>query len=112
MNILQNHYPERLGRALVTNVPFYIWGFFKLITPFIDPVTREKIRFNEDMGLHVPKDQLLKESGGDVQFEYEHEKYWPALNQLCEIKRKAWQARWEKGGKRIGSLRSIFEAGM
>ncbi|RMZ88099.1 hypothetical protein DV736_g4675, partial [Chaetothyriales sp. CBS 134916] len=34
--MLQNHYyPERLGLGLVTNVPWYIWTFFKLITPFI-----------------------------------------------------------------------------
>ncbi|OAP62793.1 hypothetical protein AYL99_02020 [Fonsecaea erecta] len=102
LNILQNHYPERLGRALVTNVPFYIWGFFKLITPFIDPLTREKIKFNEDMGLHVPREQLLKESGGLVEFEYDHDVYWPALNDLCEWKRTEYRRRWEEGGKRIG----------
>ncbi|KIW21450.1 hypothetical protein PV08_02030 [Exophiala spinifera] len=111
LNILQNHYPERLGRALVTNVPFYIWGFFKLITPFIDPMTREKIRFNEDMGLHVPREQLLKESGGLVEFEYDHEQYWPALNDLCELKRAERQARWEKGGKRIGESELYLKGG-
>ncbi|KAJ9496625.1 Phosphatidylinositol transfer protein (PITP) [Exophiala xenobiotica] len=111
LNILQNHYPERLGRALVTNVPFYIWGFFKLITPFIDPLTRDKIKFNEDMGLHVPREQLLKESGGFVEFEYDHEEYWPALNDLCEMKRAARQARWEKGGKRIGEYESYLRGG-
>ncbi|KAL2416478.1 CRAL-TRIO domain-containing protein C23B6.04c [Exophiala dermatitidis] len=109
LNILQNHYPERLGRALVANVPFYISGFFKLITPFIDPVTREKIRFNEDMGLHVPRDQLMKESGGNVEFEYVHEEYWPALNELCELKRsEAWE-RWVKGGKRIGEYEAYLK---
>jgi len=102
LNILQNHYPERLGRALVTNVPFYIWGFFKLITPFIDPMTREKIKFNEDSGLHVPREQLLKESGGLVEFEYDHDIYWPVFNAVCELKRAEYQARWEQGGKKIG----------
>ncbi|KAI9788427.1 MAG: hypothetical protein M1833_003008, partial [Piccolia ochrophora] len=48
LNILQTHYPERLGRALVINLPWFINGFFKLITPFIDPMTREKLKFNED----------------------------------------------------------------
>lgn len=111
LNILQNHYPERLGRALVTNLPFYIWGFFKLITPFIDPLTREKIKFNEDMGLHVPREQLLKESGGYVEFEYDHEVYWPALNDLCDLKRAERQARWEKGGKRIGEFEGYLKGG-
>ncbi|KEF53561.1 uncharacterized protein A1O9_10536 [Exophiala aquamarina CBS 119918] len=109
LNILQNHYPERLGRAFVTNVPFYIWGFFKLITPFIDPLTREKIKFNEDMGLHVPREQLLKESGGLVEFEYDHEQYWPALNGLCEFKRAEQQARWKTGGKRIGEYEGYLK---
>lgn len=111
LNILQNHYPERLGRALVTNVPFYIWGFFKLITPFIDPLTREKIRFNEDMGLHVPRAQLLKESAGEVEFEYDHSVYWKALNDLCEQKRAEFQARWEKGGSRIGESELYLRGG-
>jgi len=111
LNILQNHYPERLGRALVTNLPFYISGFFKLITPFIDPMTREKIKFNEDMGLHVPREQLLKESGGHVQFEYDHEQYWPALNDLCDFKRAEYQARWEKAGKRIGEYEAYLRGG-
>ncbi|EXJ55929.1 hypothetical protein A1O7_08860 [Cladophialophora yegresii CBS 114405] len=111
LNILQNHYPERLGRALVTNVPWYIWAFFKLINPFIDPLTREKIKFNEDSGIHVPREQLLKESGGLVQFEYDHEIYWPALNDLCELKRQEYQARWEKGGKKIGEYEGYLKGG-
>ena len=111
LNILQNHYPERLGRALVTNVPFYIWGFFKLITPFIDPLTREKIKFNEDMGLHVPRAQLLKESAGEVKFEYDHAIYWKTLNELCEQKRAEYRARWEKGGSRIGESELYLRGG-
>ena len=111
MYILQNHYPERLGRALVTNVPWMIWGFFKLITPFIDPLTKEKIKFNEDSGTHVPRAQLLKECGGDVEFEYDHEKYWPALNALAESKRKSKKERWEKGGKRVGEYELYLKGG-
>jgi len=111
LHILQNHYPERLGRALVANVPFYIWGFFKLITPFIDPLTREKIKFNEDMGLHVPREQLMKESGGYVEFEYDHELYWPAFNALCELRRTEYRQRWEKAGKRIGEHEGYLKGG-
>lgn len=109
--ILQNHYPERLGRALVTNVPFYIWGFFKLITPFIDPLTREKIKFNEDSAIHVPKEQLLKESGGLVEFDYDHSEYWPALNALAAQKRAERKARWEKAGKRVGEYELYLKGG-
>lgn len=109
--ILQNHYPERLGRALVTNVPWVIWGFFKLITPFIDPLTKEKIKFNEDSGLHIPREQLLKECGGLVDFDYSHQDYWPALNKLAELKRAERKARWEKGGKRVGEHEMYLKGG-
>ncbi|RMZ84796.1 hypothetical protein DV737_g918, partial [Chaetothyriales sp. CBS 132003] len=111
MYILQNHYPERLGRALVTNVPWYIWTFFKLITPFIDPLTREKIKFNEDSAMHVPREQLLKECGGLLEFDYDHGEYWPALNGLCALKRQAYRERWEKAGKRVGEHEGYLKGG-
>lgn len=109
--ILQNHYPERLGRALITNVPWLIMGFFKLITPFIDPVTKEKIKFNEDMSIYVPKEQLMKESNGSVDFQYDHKTYWPALTKLSENKRNAYRARWETAGKRIGEYEIYLRGG-
>ncbi|KAJ8456349.1 hypothetical protein ONZ45_g18756 [Pleurotus djamor] len=90
LSILQNHYPERLGLAIIINVPFLVNAFFKLITPFIDPVTRAKMKFNPqvlDEGIFTP-DMLMKEWwGGDVDFEYDHKKYWPALVSLCEERR-------------------------
>ncbi|KAJ5697499.1 CRAL/TRIO domain protein [Penicillium malachiteum] len=109
LNILQNHYPERLGRALVVNSPFYIWGFFKIITPFIDPLTREKLKFNEDLRLHVPAEQLMKTVGGDVEFEYDHSVYWPALNKLAEQHRDAKRARWIENGKRVGESENFLK---
>jgi hypothetical protein len=63
------------------------------------------------MGLHVPRDQLLKESGGNVQFEYDHNQYWPALNELCEFKKEQYRRRWEKAGKRIGEHEAYLRGG-
>ncbi|KAK2875086.1 hypothetical protein FQN49_001805 [Arthroderma sp. PD_2] len=111
LSILQNHYPERLGRALVTNMSFFILGFFKLITPFIDPLTREKLKFNEDMRQHVPPSHLLKVTGGDVDFEYDHSIYWPALNALAAEKRKAYRERWIQGGKLVGEHEDYLKGG-
>lgn len=111
LSILQNHYPERLGRALVANVPWVIWGFFKLITPFIDPVTKEKIKFNEDYGIHVPREQLMKEAGGEVEFEYDHGSYWSSLTGLAEAKREAYRKRWEAAGKRLGEYEVYLRGG-
>ena len=83
-------------------MPWFIATFFKIIGPFIDPVTREKIAFNEDLRKYVPPAHLDKAFGGDVDFEYEHEKYWPVLNKLCAARRAAYQERWEKAGKQVG----------
>ncbi|OAA59001.1 cral trio domain containing protein [Niveomyces insectorum RCEF 264] len=104
LHILQTHYPERLGRALIINVPWVVWGFFKLITPFIDPHTREKLKFNEDMNQYVPSEQLWTEFRGQLDFEYDHDVYWPALTRLAAEQRAARKARWIAGGKQIGEL--------
>ncbi|KAA8910519.1 CRAL/TRIO domain protein [Sphaerosporella brunnea] len=107
LNILQNHYPERLGRALCINLPWFVWGFFKLINPFIDPLTREKLKFNENLRDHVPPEQLDKRFGGDCEFDYDHSKYWPELCRLTDEKRAQMTARWIAGGSKIGA--SEFE---
>lgn len=44
LNILQQHYVETLGRACVVNLPFILNFFYKGISPFLDPVTRDKVR--------------------------------------------------------------------
>jgi hypothetical protein len=86
-----------------------VWGFFKLITPFIDPRTREKLHFNEDMTQYVPKEQLWTEyEGGLLEFEYDHDTYWPALNKLCQERRAARKEKWVAGGKHIGEYEDFL----
>jgi len=43
LNILQKHYVETLGRALIVNLPRLLSFFYKGISPFLDPVTRDKV---------------------------------------------------------------------
>src|SRR6266487_2340725 len=83
----------------IISVPWVVWGFFKLITPFIDPLTREKLKFNEDTKIYVPAEQLWTENGGQLNFEYDHSVYWPTLSKICAEKRAALKERWEKAGK-------------
>lgn len=85
-----------------------MWGFLKLITPFIDPITREKLKFNEDVRLYVPPEQLWTEYKGDAEFEYDHDVYWPALLKMCEEKRTEKKARWVAGGKKYGESESYM----
>lgn len=104
VNILQNHYPERLGRALITNVPFLVNAFFRIITPLLDPVTREKMRFNPACikdGLFTPE-MLMKEWGGAREFEYDHEQYWSALVKMCDERRMRMMDAWRSQGSTVG----------
>ena len=105
LNILQNHYPERLGRAFVINVPFLLNAFYKMINPFIDPVTKEKLKFNPNCVKegHFEPDMLIKGNwGGDRTVEYVHEKFWPVWLKLTGERREKHQERWRKLGGRIG----------
>ncbi|KAL5614565.1 hypothetical protein BROUX41_004668 [Berkeleyomyces rouxiae] len=112
LNVLQMHYPERLGRALIINVPWVIWGFFKLITPFIDPRTVVKLKFNEAMNQYVPEDQLWDEfEGGKLNFEYDHSVFWPALWKMTQEHKAARRERWVAGGKNIGEHENYLFGG-
>ncbi len=128
LTILQGHYPERLGRALIANgmfadctcpyddnvdkvVPWFVWGFFKLISPFIDPLTREKMKFNENLRDFVPPAQLWSSMEGDANFEYDHSVYWPALNELATERRRAYRERWVRAGKQVGELEAYLKGG-
>ncbi|KAH8100892.1 CRAL TRIO domain-containing protein [Cristinia sonorae] len=113
LDILQSHYPERLGRALIINIPFIVNMFLKIIMPFVDPITREKIRLNPDVlgeGL-FEADQLKKQFGGDVEFEYVHEKYWPELLRMAgEMREKAFE-KWKAMGAKVGLKEWEFKGG-
>ncbi|KAG0223498.1 CRAL-TRIO domain-containing protein [Mortierella sp. GBAus27b] len=54
INVLGNHYPERLGKAYIIHAPWFFFPFYKLISPFIDPVTKDKINF-VDMKKQKPR---------------------------------------------------------
>ena len=45
--VLQNHYPERLGQAVFVQAPFWMTTIMKMILPLIATKTREKVVFIE-----------------------------------------------------------------
>jgi len=86
-------------------------GFFKLITPFIDPLTRQKLKFNDDMRQHVPPQQLWNDFHGDMEFEYDHSVYWPALLKFAEERYSERRGRWVKAGKHYGESEVYLRGG-
>ncbi|KAM0881929.1 hypothetical protein ACQ4PT_032575 [Festuca glaucescens] len=41
-DIMQNYYPERLGRVLLIHVPYVFMAAWKMVYPFIDDTTKKK----------------------------------------------------------------------
>lgn len=114
LHYIQAHYPERLGLALIINVPMIVNAFFKLIMPFVDPVTRHKVQFNPRVveGGFFARDQLIKQWwGGDCDFEYVHEKYWPALVKICDERRAKQMKRWKELGAKVGIMEWDMKTG-
>ncbi|KAG8982503.1 hypothetical protein FRB90_006735 [Tulasnella sp. 427] len=104
LSYLQDHFPERLGLALVANLPWAVTLFFKAVTPFIDPVTRTKLKFNPNV---VPEglfeaSQVTTKWGGDVEIPWEQATYWPALMKLCAERREQQLNKWRELGGHVG----------
>jgi hypothetical protein len=67
MHVLQNYYPERLGSLLMVNTPWYIGLVARLMWPFIDPKTREKIKLGvsvKKLVEYVNEEDLIQDLGG------------------------------------------------
>lgn len=80
-SILQNHYPERLGGMVLFEAPSFFTGLFRLLRPFVDPVTREKIHFAK-RGVPLPEVECLdaaavpKDYGGTLEYEFDLDEYF------------------------------------
>ncbi|KAE8669428.1 Sec14p-like phosphatidylinositol transfer family protein isoform 5 [Hibiscus syriacus] len=44
-HVLQDHYPERLGVAILYNPPKFFEPFWKVVKPFLEPKTQKKVKF-------------------------------------------------------------------
>jgi len=114
LDILQNYYCERLGRAVCINVPTIFWGFYRLVSPFVDPVTKDKIRFNPDVRTLIPPSQLEKENfKGDYDFVYKHEETYKFVDEMCRKRREEQFTRWKQfGNGKCGLSEFIIRGGM
>ncbi len=45
LHVLQNHFPERLGLALIINAPWFMYYGFKLLALFMTETTKSKIKW-------------------------------------------------------------------
>ncbi|KAK8551864.1 hypothetical protein V6N13_120296 [Hibiscus sabdariffa] len=83
INILQNHYPERLAIAFLYNPPRIFEAFWKIVKYFMDTKTFQKVKFvypkNTDsvelMRSYFDEENLPTEFGGKAILEYNHEEF-------------------------------------
>ncbi|KAF2717857.1 CRAL/TRIO domain-containing protein [Polychaeton citri CBS 116435] len=69
------NYPESLGSVLVYKSPWLFQGIWKIIKGWLDPVVASKVHFAsnvDELSEFIPKSRLMKEVGGDEQFDYSY----------------------------------------
>lgn len=88
IGIFQNNYPEALGRAFFIDAPGIFQMLWRLVVPFIDPVTKRKFVFinrkqNLDLMLdYFEPDQLEEEFGGTNTFKFDFDN-WKAQHEAA-----------------------------
>lgn len=103
--------------AYVINVPFLIRGFFRLISPLLDPLTRSKLFLPSSSGSGgslelaqlAPAEQVEQSFGGTVDFgtydEETHQGYWWGEQGVCRLaerrRERAFEV-WRKLGGGVG----------
>ncbi|DBA77591.1 TPA: hypothetical protein ACH3X1_009392 [Trebouxia sp. C0004] len=70
--VLQQHYPERLGELWFLNAPFIFWSLWRVVSPFIQANTKAKIKFlsgkdrERMLQESIPPDVLPQIYGGEA----------------------------------------------
>lgn len=85
---------------------------FKFVLTFLDPITRAKCRLDSNViedKIFEPENLMKEWWGGGVDFKYKHEKYWPALIQLTEERRRTWKERWRELGGAVGAREWLYK---
>ena len=73
INVMQSHYVERLGKAFFVNAPWLFNALWRVISPFLDPVTKAKVSFIksnraglEELHQTIDPSQLEEDLGGSL----------------------------------------------
>ncbi|KHJ34916.1 putative phosphatidylinositol transfer protein csr1 [Erysiphe necator] len=79
------NYPECLGVILVHKAPWVFQGIWKIIRGWLDPVVASKVQFTntiEEMEEYINRSQIVKELGGDEDWDYQYVEPVPGENDI------------------------------
>jgi hypothetical protein len=89
IKILSNHYPERLGLAVMLDTPWLFGFFWRSVSGFINQKTASKVLMITSSTHKDEKDKTLKrhfdlknfekDLGGELEFAYDPKKYFASL---------------------------------
>lgn len=85
----QDNYPESLGAMIFYNPPWIFNGIWKVAQGFLDPNVAAKVHSItgvEALEELIPKEHILKEIGGDEDWEYEYIRPVPNENEKLNDK--------------------------
>ncbi|ORX76711.1 CRAL/TRIO domain-containing protein [Basidiobolus meristosporus CBS 931.73] len=99
--VLESHYPESLGVALILGAPWVFSGVWKVVSPLLDPVVASKVQFldkYEDLQKFIEPSMLLKQFGGQNPYEFKFVPPQPGENDIMndtEAKNLAYEQWWK-----------------
>ncbi|KAK5094005.1 phosphatidylinositol transfer protein csr1 [Lithohypha guttulata] len=83
IKVFEANYPESLGIVLIHKAPWVFQGVWKIIKGWLDPVVAQKVHFTngvDDLSEFIPKSNIIKELGGQENFEYKYVEPLPGEN--------------------------------
>nr|GEV71475.1 hypothetical protein [Tanacetum cinerariifolium] len=120
VNVLQNHYPERLATIILYNPPKMFQALFKILSYFIDPKTYLKIKFvypNDKDSIEVMKsyfdtENLPSEFGGNPNYnlKYDHEEFSKLMAEDDILNAKYWDCKTKPVHDNTNSLGLTVES--
>ncbi|GLJ16742.1 hypothetical protein SUGI_0288090 [Cryptomeria japonica] len=72
LEILQNYYPERLGKLYFIHLPYIFWAAWNIVCPFVDKKTKQKVSIVENKDIRttllmdIDESQLPEIYGGKL----------------------------------------------
>lgn len=94
IKVFEANYPESLGAILVHRSPWLFHSIWNIIRGWLDPVVAAKVHFTndvKDVSAFIEPSHVLKELGGEEDWEYEYVEPVAGENRLMQTGGEEWR---------------------